>query len=368
MISDLRYSQIIYKHFKNSPHSRLYDFVFDLDFENFVEKDIAEIKRQAGDQKKCIIINGSMEPHWYDHGSRLSAQFRNFLQILKKHMVFNTDFFVPCFGDMYKDDLDVMNDNHHGWNFMRFHIDIPYCPDSAFTMPTANISQDLQIDMISNNFHYMNFTKRMHRNLFSKFIIENGLDRTNCVAINTYLMPGYSQTNEEGEITQSAHSGCIEVRQNDDWNLDKTLTRLWRDVALKQVNHPDIDQDFIRAKYGFIKKSGVYVVSESVFHHPYPYFTEKTMSALLSQRPFVVIGPHGSLNALRQKGFKTFDDIFDESYDKIRDPSARMTAVFDLVKEISTRSLDEIKQNVLQCKNKINHNNKIMIERIEAHK
>ena len=39
MISDLRYSQIIYKHFKNSPHSRLYDFVFDLDFENFTDFD-----------------------------------------------------------------------------------------------------------------------------------------------------------------------------------------------------------------------------------------------------------------------------------------------------------------------------------------
>jgi len=92
------------------------------------------------------------------------------------------------------------------------------------------------------------------------------------------------------------------------------------------------------------------------------------VSALLSNRPFIIIGPHGSLRALKQKGYKTFSDMFDESYDNIVDPSSRMESIFELVKDINTRSLDEIKENVLKCQDKLSHNRNLMLASISVYR
>ena len=368
MIYNAKFSDIIYKNFKNSPQSYTYDLIFELHFENFVEDDLRTIKKQSNDRKKCFIINGAVEPHWYDHGAMVSRQFQEFLTLLKKHQIFNADFFIPSFGDMYQHDFEIMNNNHDGWNFIRFDMDIPYCTNDVFDIGNDE-EDDLHVERICFNFHHMNFTHRMHRQLFSKFILDKKLHKTNCVAINIGSYEDFLNSNSSSLMSGrdgNIGSGCISVDANDYWQFNNNLKKLWRDVELHQVDHPDIDQT-PSIKNNFVKKSGVTVISESVFNHPYPYFTEKTVSALMTQRPFVVIGPQGSLNTLRQKGFKTFDDIFDESYDKIKDPSARLEAVFELVEQIHRRSLDQIKENVLQCRDKLNHNKKLMIKRIQTY-
>lgn len=365
MSYNAKFNDIICKSFKNSPQSYTYDLIFELHFENFVEDDLKTIKTQANDRKKCFIINGAVEPHWYDHGGMVSRQFREFLTLLKKHQIFNADFFIPSFGDMYQHDFEIMNNNHDGWNFIRFDMDIPYCTNDVFNIGYEE-EDDLHEERICFNLHHMNFTHRMHRQLFSKFILNKELHKKNCVAINIGSYLDFFNSQSSDDRKENTYTGCIGVGANDDWDLNHNLKKLWRDVELHKVHHPDIDKT-PSIKNDFVKKSGVTIVSESVFNHPYPYFTEKTVSALITQRPFVIIGPQGSLNTLRQKGFKTFDDIFDESYDKIKDPSARLEAVFELVEQIHRRPLDQIKENVLQCRDKLNHNRKLMIKRIQAY-
>ena len=115
------------------------------------------------------------------------------------------------------------------------------------------------------------------------------------------------------------------------------------------------------------KKSGVYIVSETVFDHPHAEFTEKTVSALLSRRPFVIIGPAGSLRALKKKGYKTFDHVFDESYDDILDPCARMEKIFEVVNHINNTPIDQIKQNVLKCISQLKHNRELALETIKRY-
>jgi len=365
MTYNAKFNDIICKSFKNSLQSYTYDLIFELDFENFVEDDLKTIKTQSNDRKKCFIINGAVEPHWYDHGAMVSRQFREFLTLLKKHQIFNADFFIPSFGDMYQHDFEIMNNNHDEWNFIRFDMDIPYCPNNVFDIGHEE-EDDLHVERICFNFHHMNFTHRMHRQLFSKFILNKELHKKNCVAINIGSYGDFLTSQSSDDRKENTYTGCIGVGANDDWALNYNLKKLWRDVEFHKVIHPDIDQT-PSIKNDFVKKSAVTIVSESVFNHPYPYFTEKTVSALITQRPFVIIGPQGSLNTLRQKGFKTFDDIFDESYDKIKDPSARLEAVFELVEQIHRRPLDQIKENVLQCRDKLNHNRKLIIKRIKAH-
>ena len=56
--------------------------------------------------------------------------------------------------------------------------------------------------------------------------------------------------------------------------------------------------------------------------------TEKTAKAMISGKPFIVLGGRHFLKNLRKQGFKTFHPIIDERYDEIKDSTDRMKAAF----------------------------------------
>ena len=354
------YFDLIYKDFLRSPQANCYDMVHQILFEDFSEQDLEEIKKKSGDKLKCILIHID-EPHWYDEGDSVSQQFKVFMGLCRKIGIYNADFYVPFFGSDHQQDFKIMNKNYFGWNFMPYNVAFPWCHNDFTSITNSNVAQDIPVDKVQYKFLHMNFTHRMHRQLFSKFLIRENLIDTNCVAINLADRARTSKT------TNSSRPRCISVDQNDDWHLNKNLKNLWRDTPLKKVSNTSIDDHFYSCHYGFLKKAGVYIVSETMFNHPSPYFSEKTVSALLSNRPFIIIGEHGSLRALKQKGYKTFNDMFDESYDNIIDPSSRMESIFELVKDINARSLDEIKENVLKCQDKLSHNRNLMMASISAY-
>lgn len=59
--------------------------------------------------------------------------------------------------------------------------------------------------------------------------------------------------------------------------------------------------------------------------------TEKLDIPLFTLQPFVVVGPKGMLKKLRELGFKTFGNFWDESYDEEEDKMARLEKVFDVI-------------------------------------
>lgn len=67
----------------------------------------------------------------------------------------------------------------------------------------------------------------------------------------------------------------------------------------------------------------------------YLFFSEKTAKALYAKRIFVFFGTAGSLDRLRRMGFRTFDEIIDESYDSIQDDDTRFQMAFQQVLSLS---------------------------------
>jgi hypothetical protein len=67
------------------------------------------------------------------------------------------------------------------------------------------------------------------------------------------------------------------------------------------------------------------------------FITEKTMKPVFAGMPFVVFGLQYHLKHLRDLyGFKTYNELWDEGYDEIRDPTARARAVVDLCNQLQT--------------------------------
>lgn len=102
---------------------------------------------------------------------------------------------------------------------------------------------------------------------------------------------------------------------------------------LKETHHQFID----------VQQSFLYVCTETVFDYPHAYLSEKSYKGITAKRPFVIVGAHKSLELLKTYGFKTFSPWWDESYDFEQDPSRRIEKVYSIIKDISSKSIEELK-------------------------
>jgi len=92
------------------------------------------------------------------------------------------------------------------------------------------------------------------------------------------------------------------------------------------------------------------------------YLTEKTYRPMFGMQPFILVSNPGCLNQLRNMGFETFPEFFDESYDEIENPWHRMDAILVQIKEICSLSYEEIHDRYYSIFWKLEANRNRLIE------
>jgi len=116
-----------------------------------------------------------------------------------------------------------------------------------------------------------------------------------------------------------------------------------------------------------------YIVEESYFnvvtetHHEYDnpdynglHITEKTYKALISQ-PFIIVGQYGHLKKLREWGFQTYPELFDESYDLIENPNSRLNLIIGEIERLCNMDKNELEKIYKSVLWKVEHNRKRML-------
>ena len=98
------------------------------------------------------------------------------------------------------------------------------------------------------------------------------------------------------------------------------------------------------------------IVQESRFTQPWPNISEKTLNAIDNYRPFILAGPPGTLKMLKEMGFKTFDQWWDESYDDITNNTDRMAKICQTIDYINSFSIDELKSMYTDMRSVLMHN------------
>jgi hypothetical protein len=141
--------------------------------------------------------------------------------------------------------------------------------------------------------------------------------------------------------------------------------RTYRSDFLKLLNHSRL-QDNVQigsfhkydvtshtsAEYDIndLNQTLISVILETCFDRRI-HLTEKTVRALATGHPFILVaGPH-SLEYLRSYGFKTFAPYINESYDSEADPYKRMNMVVDEMVRLSNLSkpeMDHITKAILE--------------------
>ncbi len=106
----------------------------------------------------------------------------------------------------------------------------------------------------------------------------------------------------------------------------------------------------------FYSKIALDIVTESVFNYPYQLLTEKTLRPINCKRMFIIVGAPYSLALLHSKGFKTFDDIIDESYDRIEDAEQRFKSIVNSIEKFCALDLAQIKKYYNDNREKFSHN------------
>ena len=91
------------------------------------------------------------------------------------------------------------------------------------------------------------------------------------------------------------------------------------------------DQDIVQQQYNDSKFS---LLSESSVSNNEVFITERLWKSIIAEHPFVVHGNHLYLQKLRELGFKTFGNYFDESYDLEEDHNKRIAKIVETCKSL----------------------------------
>lgn len=88
------------------------------------------------------------------------------------------------------------------------------------------------------------------------------------------------------------------------------------------------------------------------------FLTEKTFKPIKHGQPFVIAGGPGSLQTLRDLGYRTFDHAIDNSYDLELDNTQRWLKLLQAIKQIQSQDMHSW---FLQCIDDVRHNQELFL-------
>ena len=110
------------------------------------------------------------------------------------------------------------------------------------------------------------------------------------------------------------------------------------------------------------------LVTESVFDEYDSgtlFFSEKIYQPIYNFHPFIVVSGQGMLEVLRSQGYLTFPELFDETYDTLKNSSDRMGAIINEVEKFC-HTPDKVHMDIFtsnEFQNKLIHNWELFLKR-----
>ena len=195
------------------------------------------------------------------------------------------------------------------------------------------------------SFNRLTSSKRVYRSLFvseliQRHILDQGYVSFNdvCPDNNKDYVSNLAEARDHGLITQEIFVEAVD-----------NIAAAPLPLRIDYQNHAHIpNHSFVLSAVEQTQESFVYVVTETCYWERKCHLTEKIFKPIVSQMPFILVGPAHNLKYLKEYGFKTFGHWFDESYDDIEDPIERMHAIGALLHDLSNRSLDDLTAMLLE--------------------
>ena len=135
------------------------------------------------------------------------------------------------------------------------------------------------------------------------------------------------------------------------------------DIKINDIGH----QKELNTPQNWIRDSYIWITNETIFSNGGKYnelfITEKTYKPIFNCVPFLMIGGAGTLAQLREDGFETFPELFDESYDQVESSIKRMGLVVKEMQKFCSLDKKDIHKKIWLMQDKLLHNRNCIIER-----
>jgi hypothetical protein len=179
---------------------------------------------------------------------------------------------------------------------------------------------------------------REYRLKFSELLIQHDLVKDCKTKINP--------VEPELDIHYSQHKFS-----NQAWQPTEILENYFAVSTAKSYYSADFDIEDYEA-------TDIEVVLETLFDDGRLHLTEKSLRPIACGQPFILAATHGSLQYLRSYGFKTFEHVWDESYDLEIDPVQRLRSIVKLMQQIAQWTPQQRQQKLAQAQIVTDHNKK----------
>jgi len=256
------------------------------------------------------------------------------------------DFFAPHHNKSNIKTFFVPGWNHYYW-------------EEKYDIPDEFIDQRT----CDNTFLSFNRIHKPHRMYFLLRLHEMGMIDNNLISCAREM---------DGETFEQHIEWIVKDKEDynevfDQYNLvdvDKIRTQaiefmkdlpLVLDVTDFQENGCFYD-DTLWSSASFYQNSFMSILTESSPMGPGCYVSEVIFKAIVFMHPFMIIGQPRTLEVLREWGFDTFDDVFDNSYDLEEDMFKRTEMVLAQMQTINSMTQEELKQKTLEIRERLVYN------------
>ena len=171
----------------------------------------------------------------------------------------------------------------------------------------------------------------------------------------------------EHELIDHCLTFCNPTEDGKHYTQHNYNNNVWRPThVLEKYFPPSLENacasaDFDTEDY---RSTEIEVVLETLFDDDRLHLTEKSLRPIACRQPFILVATHGSLQYLRDYGFKTFNSIWDETYDTIEDPYQRMQAIIRTMREITAWNDDQQRDNYQLMAQIADHNHKHFFSKV----
>lgn len=209
--------------------------------------------------------------------------------------------------------------------FALYHLE--YYKDLMDRDPSEFVEVDKIYDK-DKDFFSLNAKVRHHRVLLVSELSRRNILNNGYVS---FLGGGWYDDNNMDVIKRDLNA-TLEIKSSlssECYDYLKQYVESWAPLIL---DHGSDDFDYRANLKKCYEKSYFHVVTETGMDFPMR-FTEKIFKPIANYQPFLVIGCQGTLEYLRNMGYETFPEMFDESYDQESDPVKRIMMVLDQIEK-----------------------------------
>jgi hypothetical protein len=216
---------------------------------------------------------------------------------------------------------------HPDWPIIEFNEPFNRYIDIAKTLP--NLKQVVDIPKQFNNFLFsLNRRPRSHRIYTFYKLYQAGLLDDAKFSFHYF---DESINNEHTKFEHFTNALAQFDEDNIDFDFFNSIDSRQLDTAYDVINDiqylNEIETLNTQAATCFLE-----LVNEFNYSNKKVCLSEKTSRAIVLRNPFIVLGDRGSLLTLQRNGFRTFSNVWDESYDLLPTFKERADAAVNLLK------------------------------------